>query len=97
MFQPVVIEPEAEQESIMRLEDIRSFLDRRPFQPFRLTLTDGRTYEVRHPELAMIGRSIVAIGVPAPDDPAPVFDRLVTVSLLHIMQMEPVEPRGSAS
>jgi len=46
---------------------------------------------------SMIGRSIVAIGVPAPDDPAPVFDRLVTVSLLHIMQMEPMEPRGSAS
>jgi len=71
----------------MRPNDIRQFLDRRPFQPFRITLTDGRSYEVRHPELAMVGRSIVAIGVPAPDESQPVFDRLITVSLIHIMQM----------
>jgi len=56
-----------------------------------LPLSDGRTYEVHHPELAMIGRSTVAIGLPRPDDPEPVYDRLVTVSLLHVMQAEPVE------
>ena len=38
----------------MRLEDVREFLRRRPFQPFRLTLTDGRTYDVMHPELAIV-------------------------------------------
>jgi hypothetical protein len=80
----------------MRPEDIRDFLQRKPFQPFRLTLTDGLTYEVRHPEMAMVGRSIVAIGMPAPNDPGPVFDRLVTVSLLHIMQVEPSEIQGTA-
>jgi hypothetical protein len=79
----------------MRPEDIREFLQHKPFQPFRLTLTDGRTYEIRHPELAMVGRSIVAIGVPRPNDPRPVFDRLVTVSLLHIMQIEPSEMQGT--
>lgn len=73
----------------MRPEDIRDLLQRRPFQPIRLTLTDGRTYEVRHPELAMVGRSTVTIGVPAPDDPTPIYDRLVMVSLLRIMQVEP--------
>ncbi len=78
----------------MRPEDIRDFLRRKPFQPFRLTLTDGRTYEVRHPELAMVGRSIVAIGVPAKGEPDLVFDRLVMVSLLHIMQVEPMEMPG---
>jgi hypothetical protein len=80
----------------MRSEDIREFLQRKPFQPFRLTLTDGRTYEIRHPELAMVGRSSVAIGVPAPNDPNPVYDRLVTISLLHIMQIEPSELQGTA-
>jgi len=79
----------------MRPDDIRHFLEQRPFQPFRMTLTDGRSYEIRHPELAMVGRSIVAIGVPAPDEPQPVFDRLVTVSLIHIMQIEPFELQAS--
>jgi len=80
----------------MRPEDIRQFLQHKPFQPFRLTLTDGRTYDVRHPELAMVGRSTVAIGIPAPDEPAPVYDRLVTVSLMRIMQVEPNEAAGSS-
>ncbi len=80
----------------MRPEDIRDFLQQKPFQPFRLTLTDGRTYEVRHPEMAMVGRSSVAIGLPASNDPNPIYDRLVTVSLLHIMQVEPSEMQGTA-
>jgi hypothetical protein len=75
----------------MRPEDICTFLAQKPFQPFRLTLTDGRTYEVRHPELAMVGRSSVAIGVPAHNRTEPIYDRLMTVSLLHIMQIEPLE------
>jgi hypothetical protein len=79
----------------MRPEDIRLFLTRRPFQPFRITLTDGRTYEVRHPELAMVGRSNVVVGLPASGDPEPVFDRFVWVSLLHIMQVEPIEYAAS--
>jgi hypothetical protein len=80
----------------MQPEDIRGFLQHKPFQPFRLTLTDGRTYEIRHPELAMVGRSSVAVGVPAPGDPNPVYDHLVTVSLLHVMQVEPMEMSGAS-
>ncbi len=78
----------------MRPEDIRESLKRRPFQPFRVTLTDGRTYDVRHPEMAMVGRSSVVIGLPPPGDGEPIFDRLVTVSLLDIMQVEPQEALG---
>ena len=75
----------------MRPEDIRGFLQQSPFRPFRVTLTDGRTYEVRHPELAMVWRSTIAIGLPAPTETNPVYDKLVTVSLLHVMQVEPCE------
>ena len=71
----------------MRPEEVRDFVQRRPF---RVTLTDGRSYEIRHPEMAMVGRSTVAIGLPAPDDPRPIYDRLVTVSLLHVIEIEPV-------
>jgi hypothetical protein len=74
----------------MRSEDIREFVSRQPFQPFRITLTDGRTYDVLHPELAMVGRSNVAVGLVRPGDQEPIYDRLVTVSLHHIMQVEPI-------
>lgn len=79
----------------MRPEDILSFMQRRPFQAFRITLTDGTAYAIRHPELAMVGRSTIAIGIPGPEDTQPVYDRLVTVSLLHIMQAEPLDPTSS--
>ena len=75
----------------MRPNDIRDFLRREPFHPFRITLTDGRTYDVRHPEMAMVGRSTVAIGLSANGDDETIYDRLVTVDLLHIMQAEPVD------
>ena len=47
----------------MRSEELRSHLRKRPFQPLRLVLTDGRTFEVRHPELAVVGQSTVAVGL----------------------------------
>jgi hypothetical protein len=75
----------------MRRDDIRGFLTTRPFQPFRITLTDGRTYDVLHPELALVGRTFVAIGLARSGDPEGVADRMITVSLLHVMQIEPIE------
>lgn len=80
----------------MRSENVLNHVRRTPFQPFRLTLTDGRTYVVRHPELAMVGRSSVIIGLPSEQVSEPIFDRFVDISLLHIMQIDPV-PAASAS
>jgi hypothetical protein len=74
----------------MRTEDVQVFVRKQPFESFRITLTDGRTYDIHHPEMVMVGRSSVAIGVPAPGGSELVYDRLITVSLLHIMQIEPI-------
>ena len=49
----------------MRPDDIRQFLRRRPFEPFRICLVDGTTYDVRHPDLVALGRSALEIGFPA--------------------------------
>ena len=80
----------------MHTVDVLEFVRRRPFKPFRITLTDGRTYEVHHPELAMVGLSIVVIGVPAPNYSDPVLQRAITIDLAHIMEAEelatPVSP-----
>jgi len=46
----------------MRVEEIRKAHQARPFRPFTLRTSDGREYEVRHPEfLAMspTGRTLV--------------------------------------
>ena len=79
----------------MRPQDIQQFLRKVPFRPFRLTLTDGRTYDVRHPELLAIGRSSLIVGLPE-DKEEPFFDDYVVVSLLQVMQAQPVKTAESS-
>ena len=79
----------------MRPDDIRQLIRQAPFRPFRLTLTDGCTYDIRHPELIALGRSSLFIGLPRQDDPEPVYDEYVIVSLLHVMQVQPVDAAES--
>ena len=54
----------------MSPQDIEEAVRRRPFAPFRITLTEGSTYDVRHPELCMVGRRAVVVGVLRPVVPA---------------------------
>ena len=81
----------------MRPDDVREFVQSKPFHPFRITLTDGRTLDVHHPELIMIGRATVSIGTPWPGMTEPIYDRVVVVSLLHIMHIEPLEKHAPPS
>ncbi len=74
----------------MRPDDILRLLHTQPFQPFRLHLSDGKAFDIRHPELAMVGRSIVAIGVRSSDEDELVFDHLVQCALAHITRTEPI-------
>jgi hypothetical protein len=71
-------------------EDIRERLQQRPFVPFRIVLSEGKTYEIRHPELLFLGKRSAVIGLT--DNPADtLYDRYVTVALLHITRLEPLD------
>lgn len=70
--------------------DVLKFLRSEPFRVFRLTLTDGRTFTVERPELMMVGRTTAEVGVKSPEYEQVVNDHTVTVSLLHVMQIEVV-------
>ena len=54
----------------MRQPALVEELTRRPFLPFRMVLTDGTGFDVRHPELCMVGEHGTAIvGVPSVQPP----------------------------
>jgi hypothetical protein len=75
----------------MRPDDILEYLKRRPFQPFRVTLTGGETFDVSHPEMAIAGRSVVAVGVrPTSGNPL-MADVVATLALIHITKIEPLQ------
>jgi len=72
---------------MMRIADVRERLDKRPFEPFRICLTDGRTYDITHPDLCMLGRNTVYVGVPDPRIRRIVM-RVDQCALVHIVRFE---------
>ncbi|MEK6677283.1 MAG: hypothetical protein AABZ47_16730 [Planctomycetota bacterium] len=74
---------------MFRVEDMRERLDKRPFEPFRICLTDGRTYDVNHPDLCMLGRTTVHVGVPESKVKRLVM-RIDQCALVHIVRIEPI-------
>jgi hypothetical protein len=72
----------------MRPDDFRDLLKRQPFQPFRPYLSNGMSYDVRHPEMAWLGKNVVLIGRPAPEFPHFVFENDDVITLMHINNVE---------
>lgn len=48
----------------MRPEELYERVHESPFVPLRVHMSNGRTHEIRHPEMAIIGDDTVALGVP---------------------------------
>jgi hypothetical protein len=77
--------------------DLLQTLRKRPFEPFRLLISDGSSHDVRHPELVMVGLGSLVIGVPAAGQPG-LYERYETIALNHIVKMLPLEaPAPTAS
>jgi len=72
----------------MRLQELQDVLRREPFQPFRLHLTTGQMFDVRHPESAALTRTSVFVGLPSGDDEIP--DRMIQCDLLHVVALKPI-------
>lgn len=80
----------------MRRRDIEDLLHRRPLKPFQLTVTSGHTFEVRHPEMAIVGKTVVAVGMPPADDDIPAIEDLIWLDYLHIVMCHPIREKDDA-
>ncbi len=71
----------------MRPETILTCLKAMPFQPFRIIMNSGRSYEVKHPEFLKLTRdTVLFFHAPSPEG---IFDRWEFLSLLLIERLEP--------
>lgn len=71
----------------MTQENLHEAARRQPFEPFRLILTTGAPYDVRHPDLIIVGRRSAIIGIT--NNPNGIaFDRTIKVDLLHVVGIE---------
>jgi hypothetical protein len=78
-------------------EELRRRLRERPFRPFRLHLVDGRVLDIRFPDLNLVGRSYIMVGIPEPNNPDPIGEYSVLVLLNEIRQLEELSDVAGAS
>lgn len=73
----------------MTVQTFRELLSQRPFKPFRLVMSSGQVYEVRHPEMAMLTRTDLLVGTDVAEDGIPAEFKIC--SLLHVTAVEPLQ------
>jgi hypothetical protein len=81
----------------MRPDDLLQRLRQLPFRPLRLLLTTGVVHEIRYAELAMVGRSTLTLEFPGAEFPVPVATRVLVIALVHLVQIEMIEPMAPRS
>lgn len=79
----------------MSLQTFRDLLSQRPFGPFRLVMSSGQAYEVRHPEMALLTRTSILVGIDDSPDGVPAEFKIC--SLLHVTAVEPLASSPSTS
>lgn len=82
-------------------KQIGTYITAEPFRPFRITLTSGRTFDIRHPEMVATGRNTLFIFTSMGDEADGYTERQVQVSLLLTESVEPIiaaptAPQGAA-
>ena len=80
-----------EAETIMTAQEVRSWLGRQPFQPFRFRLNDGELFVVHHPELALIAETgALYVFEPSKEADSDVAGLPISCAIRNITAIEPV-------
>ncbi len=79
----------------MSVQSFRDLLKEQPFKPFRIVMSSGQTYEVRHPEMAFVTKTDLLVGIDIEEDEIPA--RFKIGSLLHVTALEPLESTANGT
>jgi hypothetical protein len=79
---------------IMNSETLAAELDREPFIPLRLHLSDGRTLDVLNPGLCFIARLSLYVFSARPRES--LAEDVRVISLQHIVSVETLSPQEAA-
>lgn len=74
----------------MRREDLIRLCQAVPFRPFRIYLSNGERFDIRHPELIATTLGVAHISFPEQDNGQKGSEEIVSiiVSLVHIVKIE---------
>ena len=66
---------------MLNIKTVRERLNKAPFKPFNIRLSDGRKIFVEHPDFVSVGGSVVAI--------ISLDDTIQEIDSLHIVSLDP--------
>lgn len=73
---------------------VRDMLRQQPFRPFRVVMSSGEAYDVRHPEMAWVTKNDLFVGIDVADDGLPADARICP--LFHVVTLEPLNTDARA-
>jgi hypothetical protein len=76
-------------------DDIQGRVGQRPFVPLRLVTSSGETFDIYHPDLVLVGRRELTIGMASVENPRQ-YERQARVALMHITALEDLPTRASS-
>lgn len=78
---------------MMTFRTFAEYVSAEPFHPFRIKMASGQVYEIRHPEMLLVGRTSVRVYVASDSDP----DKPPRWHDVSMMLMETLETIEAAS
>jgi hypothetical protein len=79
-------------------EEIQGRLREKPFRPVRIIASEGLHFDIKHPDLIVVGRRDLMILTPDAVTPS-IYDRVTRLALVHVVALEdlPVAPAASGN
>ncbi len=74
----------------MRPEELKELLETEPFVPLRIHLTDGKVFDIYHPDAVLVLRARVDIGIPT-DQSGRIMDRVEHCWLQQVIRVEELQ------
>ncbi len=80
---------------MMTRKRVFNYIDAEPFRPFRIKMTSGETFEIRHSEMMAIGRTTAHVFTWMSEDNDDPQEREREISILLIESIEPLRPASA--
>lgn len=74
----------------MTADTFRDILKRAPFEPFRVVMSSGESYNVMHPGMALVTSRSLVLAIPDPSHSD--GERFAFCSYLHLAHVEILKP-----
>ena len=78
----------------MTADTFREILKRAPFEPMRVVMSSGESYDVMHLEMVLVTSKCLVLALPDPTQPE--GERLAFCSYIHVAHVEILKPLRAA-